>query len=1749
VAVVDGDPCSFTITPNPGYIVADVQSAGVSIGGLTSFTYYRINGDCTLSATMLAAPNSTPETIYVDCNLPNNITDGTYSIANRSGGGSDGNAYKTIGEACYVTGAGDTVYIRGGMYNKLYGAGLPGDTLWPRVSGTASYPITFKNYNGESVLIGYTSAPGGDFPTDYLYSIARAPISMRAVQYININGITVQYTGAWLYARDCNYITVENCNFLNSVNLSGKACARFFDSSYCTIKNCLFWNSGNDPSSLNYGSDCFAMYHCDHFLVEDNTFHKAAHSVVSVKGSSWNVFRNNVFRNPWYINGYAEKLIEVYDIKINSGSDPRGATFMPFAYYNSTQHNIFEGNWFGYHPDYDPSLNKGSRCSAIQFSGQKTIIRRNIFSNPTLSPSDPNGGVAGGVGINWRWGGSWTGWNASKGTLIGEAIEAGYVWGNRVYNNVFYGNDGSQMTLPVNDALSGVPNPPPLKNVQDYTNYPFTDYFRFDDNIIINNVLAGCRFVNHRPGWTPTETCSGNPIQLFIMGRRAVTIFKNNLFDISDPNRDNIIFDYPDYGYNLRPLSYYQTNLSANFIGNIQAVPQFISLPLGTLTLSGDGNFRLRPESACIDGGTFLTTIRTAAGSGTSFTVEDPNYFYDGYGISGEQGDLIKLGNGQIARINSINYTNGSMILDRVISWSDGEKVALDYDGSAPDIGAYEYTLSVVNDLAVSDVSQNSVTVIWTLPGDVEQGLPARYDIRYSTSSLSEATWGAATQVQGEPVPGNYGIQQSFTITGLNSGTTYYIGIKTSNDTGSTTSSLSNVVLGITTTTGNHAPVLQITGDKSIAENEILTFVVNATDADPGDTLTYSATDIPAGAVFNPATRTFTWTPTSSQGGTYHVTFHVSDSLITVSETIRITVTGVQSTLAISSTSGGSVTSPGEGNFSYDDGTSVSVQATAVTNYHFVSWTGTAVNAGMVANPNAASTTVNVDADYTLQANFAVDQRTLTFSSTAGGSVTVPGEGNFPYDHGTFVAIRAIPVSNYSFVNWTGTAVNAGKVVNPNAASTTVTADANYTIQANFAQQDGSAPTVTNLSPSADDIQVPLNSLIILHVTDAGIGVDASSVSITLDGSTIYTGDTTTYSNPAGHCYRTGTPADYTYVYQSNQNFDFDQTKTVTVNASDLGGVIMTGQSYSFTTEMRSFGQNKQVDPIVEGLDEAGPSTARDTNGNIWVVWHTGPVGNRDIYIAKLAAGADAFGTSLPLISHSADQSNPAIAVGTDDRLYVVWQDNRQADGNLQGEWDIYISTSFDGATWSVETRVNDPNENNQTNPAIVVDSQSPNYTHVVWQDDRAGNQDICIASSNDGFATKTVSQITNDPSSQNEPVIGVDASNTVYVLWTDARNPMNGFDIYGAASNTGPWTNVPVVSKGADQSSPAIAVESIGSIMHMLWTDQTLGDSGIYYASSDGLPGSALIGSNLIDDYAKGNGQFSPAIAVTGNTGNDLKVFACWHDERDVSGSTGDTDIWFVRANYSSGTNVFVGDGGTSSNQIEPAMGIDQYGHPYVVWTDDRGANTEIYCAPSTYMKPTALALGRVTPTSLDVTIGTDPGAITDVDDFSIELLAGTCPYDVNITITEIANPPENALRYFLNGCDFGPSGIQFNVPVTITIPYAVTDTTGTPTAYWYNSRTGTLSQEGITNIEIIELSSSLHALRFDTTHLTPFFAMRGGVIGGGSGGGGCSLSRSQEGNIVEYFLPYGVLVLLMIVLKWRDRRHRAFSGKAPSK
>jgi hypothetical protein len=102
-------------------------------------------------------------------------------------------------------------------------------------------------------------------------------------------------------------------------------------------------------------------------------------------------------------------------------------------------------------------------------------------------------------------------------------------------------------------------------------------------------------------------------------------------------------------------------------------------------------DFHLTAGSRMVGAAAALTTT-SSAGSGTTVAVQDASYFFDGYGIPAEVGDVIQLiGRPDFATVTAINYTANTLTLDRPWTWSSGEGVTLQYSGNAPDMGAFEY--------------------------------------------------------------------------------------------------------------------------------------------------------------------------------------------------------------------------------------------------------------------------------------------------------------------------------------------------------------------------------------------------------------------------------------------------------------------------------------------------------------------------------------------------------------------------------------------------------------------------------------------------------------------------------------------------------------------------------------------------------------------------------------------------------------------------------------------------------------------------------------------------------------------------------------------------------------------------------------------------------------------------------------------------------------------------------------------------
>ncbi|CAN5611462.1 hypothetical protein BH10BAC2_BH10BAC2_05760 [soil metagenome] len=96
----------------------------------------------------------------------------------------------------------------------------------------------------------------------------------------------------------------------------------------------------------------------------------------------------------------------------------------------------------------------------------------------------------------------------------------------------------------------------------------------------------------------------------------------------------------------------------------------------------------------------------------------------------------------------------------------------------------------------------------------------------------------------------------------------------------------------ITVTPVADTPVLAPVGNKSVVKNTLLTFTATATDADAGQTRSFSLIGAPAGAAIGATTGVFTWTPAATGNFTFKV--RVTDNGVPAlfdEEQITVTVT------------------------------------------------------------------------------------------------------------------------------------------------------------------------------------------------------------------------------------------------------------------------------------------------------------------------------------------------------------------------------------------------------------------------------------------------------------------------------------------------------------------------------------------------------------------------------------------------------------------------------------------------------------------------------------------------------------------------------------------------------------------------------------------------------------------------------------------------------------------------------------------
>jgi len=153
-------------------------------------------------------------------------------------------------------------------------------------------------------------------------------------------------------------------------------------------------------------------------------------------------------------------------------------------------------------------------------------------------------------------------------------------------------------------------------------------------------------------------------------------------------------------------------------------------------------------------------------------------------------------GNSESFTVNGLNpgtlYYFAIKAADEMPNWSPLSNVVS--QSTSPE----ETSPATIADLTVNNPTESTLTLSWTAPGDDgTTGMASQYDIRYSTSTITEANWASATQIENEPSPQSAGNTETLSINSLEPSTMYYFAIKTADEIPNW-SGLSNIASGQT---------------------------------------------------------------------------------------------------------------------------------------------------------------------------------------------------------------------------------------------------------------------------------------------------------------------------------------------------------------------------------------------------------------------------------------------------------------------------------------------------------------------------------------------------------------------------------------------------------------------------------------------------------------------------------------------------------------------------------------------------------------------------------------------------------------------------------------------------------------------------------------------------------------------------------------------------------------------------------------
>ena len=363
------------------------------------------------------------------------------------------------------------------------------------------------------------------------------------------------------------------------------------------------------------------------------------------------------------------------------------------------------------------------------------------------------------------------------------------------------------------------------------------------------------------------------------------------------------------------------------------------------------------------------------------------------------------------------------------------------------------------------------------------------------------------------------------------------------------------------------------------------------------------------------------------------------------------------------------------------------------------------------------------------------------------------------------------------------------------------------------------------------------------------------------------------------------------------------------------------------------------------------PYIVVDSGGHLFLGWkeaesHDGP--GRRVGFASSGDGGLTWSVNTLMERQALGrfQSDPWLVVDELDRVYYA----RLEFGS--GPFDgVTVSRTDDrGASWGPIVNVDDQPDF-ADKESMVSDGNGTLY--IAYDDVALPSEQASIRftrSTNGGATWSPTTQLGNGPDGFASPVIATRPNGTVYVAWWDwaggnilfSRSWDRG-TTWGSAVRVNPTAGTAPFIEAHPWwiALPSILADSQGRI-HVAWPDQGLGDLDVVIARSEDDGATWSVPVRINEDRSREQRMVTLALGI------DDILHAAWYDNR-----TGNLNVFYSNSSDGGGSwsgNARVTTVETSSRFVRPGdylgLAVDGNGTAYVVWTDGRGEDLDIYFA-----------------------------------------------------------------------------------------------------------------------------------------------------------------------------------------------------------